>query len=195
MRAAQSRVLKERRSYVLPVLLEPNVKPPIEFENIAYITIDPFDLEPLCVEVNERIWAVNKNHLITIEEMSEIISESFQFKLFFSPFREMMAKSESQTEQMLLFLLGLSWCCSKDKVSKHVMRLIEYLLFAFPPVAQRFDKHDKIVIIPPDGAIQRIIGAADGAMFMRQSFWEPILARWKVDYPQMFSESEITDES
>lgn len=62
LRAAQSRILKERAPYVLPVLTEPNVKPPIEFENVAYMTLDSDDLEPLCVEVNERIWAVKKNH-------------------------------------------------------------------------------------------------------------------------------------
>lgn len=91
---------------------------------------------------------------------------------------------------MLTFLMGLSWCCSQDKVSQQLTGLIEYLLFAFPPVAQRFNHDDGMVIVPPDGIIRRVIGARDGAIRMKQSFWEPIVARWKEDYPQMFGESD-----
>jgi hypothetical protein len=189
LRAAQSRILKERSPYMLPVLTEPNVKPPIEFENIAYMTLDPADLEPLCSEVNERVWAVRKSYMLELEEMVALINEGFQFELFFSPFRKYMATCTDSGEQMLVFLMGLSWCCSQDKVSNQLARLIEYLLFAFPPVAQRFNDNDEILVIPPDGTIHRVIGRTNGSLLMQKSFWEPIIARWKDDHPLMFGNS------
>ena len=67
--------------------------------------------------------------------------------------------------------------------------VIEYLLFAFPPVAQRFN-HDEMVIVPPDGIIRRIIGATNGAILMKQAFWAPIVAKWKEDYPHRFDGSD-----
>lgn len=191
LKAVQSRVLKERRPYVLPIKLDANVAMPIEFENIGWLDYRSEDLEAFCSQINDKVWAIKQNHWLMADEMAEIFNKGFLFRLFFEPFKEEIAKLKIAEEQLFHLFLGIAWAYPHDKVIKPIHTLIEFLLFGFDPIAAKFDENNVVTIINSTAQIRReVYGGNNGHLIMKQEFWEPIQKQWRIDYPDMFRQSE-----
>ena len=120
--------------------------------------------------------------------MAEVINESFNFKMFFSPFQDYMQRAEGTNTKLVVYILGLIWCCNQDSAAKNISSLLEYMLFGFEPIASLFDEDDQYLAIPPSGTVRRAIGGSGGSLLMRQEFWGPVIAAWKANYPDMFGD-------
>ena len=190
LRAAQSRILKERTPYVLPIVAEHGVELPPDFSTVAYKAQETLDISDLCQEVNDRVWSLKKKHWLMEDEMAEVLSESFKFEMFFSPFREYMQGTGSIDSRLAAYILGLIWCCNQDAAAKSITSLLEYMLFSFEPIASLFNEDDLYIAIPPNGAVRRAVGRQGGSLLMQQEFWAPVIAEWKANYPQMFGDEE-----
>lgn len=190
LKAAQSRVVKERSSYVLPLVCEPGVVPPIEFENISYLTLDRVGVPAICKELHDRVWNRIKTEWLSEDEVVDVLNESMQFNMFLSPFRAHLDELDEPSEQLITLLFSLIWISSNDKIDTLMTGLLDYILYAFRPVANRFDANDELMLMPPNGGVRRMIGTKDGSILMRGEFWNPIADQWKAENPGWFGDPE-----
>lgn len=189
LRAAQSRFLKERSTYVLPVLVEERVELPREFEAISHVSLANTTIADLSQEIHSRVWPVKGQHWLDQEEMAEIINEGMAFQLFVGPFRERLASSDNDEDRLLVLLLGVMWAVGQSTKTEQVKAIFEYLVFAYEPISKHFNSQGDLTILPPNGLIHRDVGRGDCPLLMKKDFWDPYIEAWRAQHPNLYEEA------
>lgn len=140
LRAAQTRVLQERTTYVLPVEIDKGAIP-TEFSHVGYWSFQSGD-EPKIVEAIERkISAHISQHFYTLEEMAKVLSRDNLILALLDGFRAGVAKlaAAGENERVpTLWILALIATLDAESLDRSVRALIDLVLFEPGPIDEFF---------------------------------------------------------
>ena len=190
LKAVQSRVLKERSEYFLPILLDSFETIPKEFKSIAYLNAKNIDIDTICDAVFEKVARIFDGKWLSTEELAEILSETGMFKCLFKNFYITATQDEDEEGSLRLLLLGIIYCFGGDlmRVDQSIKVIFDYLLFDFNPIANLFTSNNRFLAIPPNGYLIRSELIQQESLFMTREYWNPIVEEFKATNPFFYAD-------
>lgn len=174
LRAAQTRLLTERESYILPVALDEGAVPE-PFAQIGYWAFSPGDEEQIAEATEQKINDWMGANYLSLDEMAEAIHALRISNAILHGFRRGigLALEEGQPGSAeALRALALVSAAKIELLAPHVRALVEWVVFTDGPVADLFRAGDEFVLFD-DARVGRTLGRQDLLRYSRS--WEPYI--------------------
>lgn len=148
LRAAQTRVLHERESYVLPVALDQGAVPD-EFASVGFWSFCPGDEEKIAEAAEQKINDYIGQHYLPAEEIAELLTRSVVSGAILDGFRagtkERRDAGDTAGAQALTALAVIA-ATDTERLHRPIRSLIDLVLFADGAVSALFDEEDNVVV-------------------------------------------------
>lgn len=192
LRAAQTRMLEERRSYLLPIAIDEGAVPD-EFQTLGHWTFVAGDESRLADAVEDKINEFAQRHYVPVDEFAEILSRSRLADAFVEGFRigiRQRRADGAEREAQALMAVALIVAADTDHVLPPVRGLLNLVLFAAGCVGKLFDDDDRLTLFP-EAQVMRWMGRDGPVVFSAESWAEhlrPYEERWQA------LDAEVTDQ-
>lgn len=172
LRAAQTRTLEERESYVLPVAVDEGAVPAV-FTTVGYWSFSPGDEARIAEATEQQIndW-IGANYL-SIDEMTELINRKRVAQAILEGFRKGIRAALTADDLLLaeaLRAMALISACNNERLLPPVRALVDWVLFADGAVGDRFGRDDRFALFENAG-VSRWIGPL-GPLLYAESGWK-----------------------
>lgn len=176
LRAAQTRLLRERSTYVLPVAVDSGAVPP-EFAATSYWPFKPGDEERIAEAVEQKINDFLGRYYLSVEEITDLFNRDMVASAVLEGFRvgigDRLAAGDDATTQELQLLCALA-IADLAEVTKEVRAAVELTLFSPGRLARLFGQ-DNAVRVFGRASIRRRLGA-HGPLVLSREAWEEHVA-------------------
>ncbi len=146
LRAAQTRALRDQRSYIFPVALDAGAIPE-EFATIAHWRFASGDEERLAEAVDDRFGEYLARYWATLEEVTEIVNRNLVQGAILEGFRRGIDEKKKDGDQVgaeVLRALACAVAADLPQVDVEVRALIELVLFSPGAIGDAFDMDDNL---------------------------------------------------
>jgi hypothetical protein len=169
LRAAQTRTLTERESYILPVEVNRGAVPEA-FVTVGYWPFAPGDEEKIAEAAESKIndW-IGSNYL-TIDEITDIINKLRVSQALLGGFRTGIQSADDPLVAEALRAVALIATCSSEDLATPVRAVVDWVLFAEGAVGNLFDDDNGLTVFS-DARARRWLGAQGPLLFSKEG-WE-----------------------
>jgi hypothetical protein len=172
LRAAQTRVLEERASYVLPVALEANSIPQ-EFSTTSYWPFADGDEDAIADAAEKKINGFIGEHFISLDDMTDAINRDRVAAAIVMGFDTSIAEhrhADDAQGAVVMTALAAIAATDSEKLIPDVRAIIDLVLFSPGSVAGAFDDEHRVVVFG-DASVRRWLGS-NGPLLLSSSGWE-----------------------
>ena len=166
LRAAQTRVLEERESYVLPVAIDVGAVPDA-FATVGYWSFVPGDEQQIADAAEEKINECLRMHYFPLDEIAEILKRDLVSEEILDGFREEIAQRRSNGDEsraQALTAVALIAAADSECLNKRVRAVVDLVLFAVGSVSAIFDDNGDL-LVRGEKAVKRWPGSEGPLMF------------------------------
>lgn len=172
LRAAQTRVLEERASYVLPVALEANSIPK-EFSTTSYWPFAGGDEDAIADAAEKKINDFIGEHFISLDDMTDAINRDRVAAAIVVGFDTAIAehrRADDAQRTAVMTALAVIAATDSEKLIPDVRAVVDLVLFSPGSVASAFDEEDRVIVFG-DASVRRWLGS-QGPLLLSSSGWE-----------------------
>lgn len=183
LRAAQTRVLQERRSYLLPIAIDQGAVPE-EFESLGYWPFVAGDEQRLAEAVEDKINEFAQQHYMPIDEFAGILSRSRLASALVDGFRAAIKQRQAdgaQRQAQALMAVALIVAADTEHLLPSVRALLNLVVFGAGCVGDMFGDDDRLTVVA-GAQVMRWIGSEGPLMFAFETWSDhlrPYEERWK----------------
>jgi hypothetical protein len=174
LQAAQSRVLKERGDYLLPIVLDDS-EPPEPLSRLAYLRWNTTSATEIAKTIEKRHQVATESDWLTLEEATEFLNEKFFLETVLRHIGSEVIGCKDHIHALRLCVLGFSMAAAHVKDS--VRSYFEFLLFVHKELGAIFDSDDSFRFAF-GGEIMRY-RHRNGPILLNECSWAPVLQQTK----------------
>jgi hypothetical protein len=167
LRSAQTRLLRDREAYVIPIAIDANAIPDV-FASVGYWGFHGGEEAAIADALEEKVNDYIGNVYSSIEEVADAITRDQIARAILAGFKA--GESERPVDSSVYFALALIAAASVTDLSdKRIRALIDLVLNVPGPIADAFDSKDSFLVFE-DKSIRRTI--TYGEPLMVSTTWE-----------------------
>jgi ribosomal protein L30E len=175
LKAAQEKLLNEKKSCIIPIKIGAKFELPIGFKNISYFNYNEDELGEVCKEVKSRILDEKLNNYIAEDDLVQWMNEHFLFDI---SIYDILSKTQGNSEEKIIqtILSFIFIFLDENIMCKPNIGFLEYLLFLYPYISNAFI--DNIYMIEsPDYSFGRVY--LNRRLYLSKSFGISITNKMK----------------
>lgn len=174
LRSAYTRVLADRRQYVLPVALEGGVVPS-EFSTVGHWNYKPGDEAAIATAVEDKVNEHAQRYYFPLDELAESISVGLVKGAVATATLKAARGSAEHQLGLALATCAAIIAADTDALSRPVRGLLDLVLFGDGPISRSFDAGDR-VSVTSDAHLRRHLGR-EGPLLLSKSGWDEVLPK------------------
>lgn len=194
LKSAQTRLLVDRKSYVLPVAIDRGAIPD-EFASVGYWSYFPGDEPTIAEAVEQKINDFIGTHYVTVDEIAESLSYDRIATAVIDGFKQGIRERTKEDAPSLAVLAMIAGADSANFSNPNIRALVDLVLNSSGAVADLFDTDDRLVVFG-ETDVRRAFGV-HGPVLLSKKWMEhiqPYIDRWEAfrdaDLARMSEEDE-----
>jgi hypothetical protein len=193
LRAAQTRVLEERQSYMLPVAIEEGGVPD-EFSSISYWSFKPGDESRIAEATEEKINDYIGEHYFSIDLLSDMLRRDSATSAVLDAFKlaiKQKANAGDETGVQLLALVALIAAADMEHARRSVRAIVDLILFTSNPVDDAFDDDDRLTVAG-SASVRRWLGK-HGPLLLSAEGWDDFIEPYRRHWEKLSGDDDPED--
>ena len=175
LRAAQTRLLEERESYILPIAIDEGAVPD-EFASIGYWPFEAGDEQRIADAAEEKINDYLGMYYFPLDEIAEILKRDLVSGAILDGFRhgikERRARGDEAGAQALAAIAVVAMA-DAESLNRRVRAVVDLVLFAEGAVGSCFDDNGSLVVYD-EAAVKRWTGSEAPLLFSAEGWSERV---------------------
>jgi len=179
LKAAQLRTLRERREYVLPVMVR-RCAIPDEFATVSYLDLRKDSIRDIVIGVSLKAGErVEEEGWISEDKLIAKMQRDMVNEAFANAFKDAILTEKDSKKALAKALCSVIFLC-QDDAEGALAAYLSYLVLLFRPLSRYFGRTDRFQIQGKKGEVYRALSAdARCKLYMRREFAEKYAKAWK----------------